>query len=156
MVERRKLAKKTRLQLQRSDAEFFDEKQATFHAGRAERARTMRTSGKPFSQRGLTCVGRPSRWSEKPYSGSAARRRLFLDQRLAGRIEIKSYSSPSRRATRRRTARPSGTCCCTARRVPVSLVAKRLAKASGLEYALMSGGDVGPLGGWRHGPPHII
>ena len=27
-----------------------------------------------------------------------------------------------------------------------TLVAKRLAKASGLEYALMSGGDVGPLG----------
>ena len=45
--------------------------------------------------------------------------RLSSRRRLAGRIEIKSLTARHRDAQRGRTARPSGTCCCTARRVPV-------------------------------------
>ena len=57
-----------------------------------------------------------------------------------------SYSSPSQLEMPKPIERPSGTCCCTARRAPGRLLLQRLAKASGFECTLMSGGDVGPLG----------
>ena len=152
MVERRKLAKKTRRQLTREDAEFFRDvklqrRDVYDKACRAraknhdDKRRAIQASRNEIHQKTLE-LEREALQRERRKE-AAFLDGVVLPDELRSRVlqlAIATRNAKTNRAPFRHMLLhgPPGT--------GKTLVAKRLAKASGLEYALMSGGDVGPLG----------
>merc|ERR1711871_1357490 len=152
MVERRKLAKKTRLQLQRSDAEFFwdvkNNRRDTYAEACRARAKNHEDERQAIQSTRADMRRKTLEMEREALQRERRKEAAFLDgvvlpDELRSRVlqlAIATRNAKTNRAPFRHMLLHGPP------RTGKTLVAKRLAKASGLEYALMSGGDVGPLG----------
>ena len=152
LVERRKLDKTTRTRLAKGDREFHGDlkkrRQEAYAAacnGRREAAHAARSL---VDGQRLRVVQEAHRLADELRQKERAKEAAFLEgvvlpDALTDRVlqlAIATRNAKANRAPFRHMLLhgPPGT--------GKTLVAKKLAIASGLEYALMSGGDVGPLG----------